>query len=120
MTEAVQVSVSFEVIRGGVIIFVDEAFGNMERWQAIHSHYSSIDHRICPWEKYIDEELRPYYPHTNLRFRRNKAKEIPDATKEFEGVAGGMTQDGHVLPPITFPLLKVLQGRLEIQKKKSI
>jgi hypothetical protein len=75
----------------------------MASWREIHGHYSSIDARICPWENYIDEELRPYYPEMPLRFRLNKAKEIPDTTREFSGVSGGLTPDWHVLPPIIFP-----------------
>jgi hypothetical protein len=101
--ENVRVSVTFEVIRGGPITFTHEVFLNMATWREIHSHYSSIDHRICPWENYIDEELRPYYPETPLRSRLNKAREIPDTTREFGGVSGGLTPLGKVLPPIVFP-----------------
>jgi hypothetical protein len=69
----VRVSVSFELIREGCITFIHEVFSNVATWREIHGHYSSIDHRICPWENYIDEELRPYYPETPLRFRLNRS-----------------------------------------------
>jgi hypothetical protein len=101
--ENVWVSVSFELIREGCITFVHEAFSNMATWREIHGHYSSIDHHICPWENYIDEELRPYYRETPLRFRLNKSVEVPDTTSEFGGVSGGLTPLGNVLPPIVFP-----------------
>jgi hypothetical protein len=89
--EDVRVSVAFEVIRKGCITFTHEVFSNMVMWREIHAHYSSIDRRICPWESYIDEELRPYYPETQLRFRLNTSLEIPDTTRNFGGVSGGQT-----------------------------
>jgi hypothetical protein len=99
----VRVSVSFEVIREGCITFTHEVFLNMMTWREIYGHYSSIDARICPWENYIDEELRPYYQDMPLRFKLNKSKEVPDTTREFGGVSGGLAPDGTVLPPIIFP-----------------
>jgi hypothetical protein len=89
----VRVSVTFEVIREGC----------PTTWREIHGHYSNIDRRICPWESYIDEELRPYHPETALRFRLNRSLEIPDTTREFGGVSGGQTPSGNILPPIVFP-----------------
>jgi hypothetical protein len=99
----VRVSVSFEVIRDGCITFTHEVFLNMTTWFEIYSHYSNIDARICPWENYIEEELRPYYQDMPLRFRLNRSKEVPDTTREFGGVSGGLAPDGTVLPPIIFP-----------------
>jgi hypothetical protein len=101
--ENVRVSVAFEVIAKGCITFTHEVFLNMVTWREIHAHYSSIDHRICPWENYIDEDLRPYYSETQLRFRLNKSLEIPDTTHNFGGVSGGQTPTGLILPPIVFP-----------------
>jgi hypothetical protein len=101
--ENVRVSVSFEVIREGCITFIHEVIPNMTPWRDIHEFYSNMDHRICPWESYIDEELRPHHSETTLRFRLNKSLEIPDTTRQFGGVSGGLTPSGVVLPPIVFP-----------------
>jgi hypothetical protein len=101
--ENVRVSVSFEVIKEGCNTFIHEVIPNMVTWREIHGHYSGIDQRICPWESYVDEELKPYQPDTMLRFRLNKSLEIPDTTREFGGVSGGLTPSGNVLPPIVFP-----------------
>jgi hypothetical protein len=101
--EDVRVSVSFEVIRDGCITFSHEIIPNIATWREIYGHFSSFDQRICPWENYIDEELRPYYPESPLRFRLNTSMEIPDTTREFSGVSGGLTPQGYVLPPIIFP-----------------
>jgi hypothetical protein len=75
----------------------------MVTWREIHGFYSGIDKRICSWESYVDEELRPYHSETGLRFRLNKSLEIPDTTHEFGGVSGGLAPTGHILPPIVFP-----------------
>jgi hypothetical protein len=99
----VEVSVSFEVIRGGSITFIHEVFLNMVTWHEIWEHYSEFDKRICPWECYVDEELRPYYPETMLTFKLKDAHNVPDTTHEFGGVAGGKTPRGEILPPIVFP-----------------
>jgi hypothetical protein len=101
--ENVRVSVSFEVFAKGCITFAQEVLPNMITWHEIYAHFSSIDQRICPWENYIDEELRPYLSETPLHFRLNSSLEIPDTTHNFGGVSGGQTSTGHVLPPIVFP-----------------
>jgi hypothetical protein len=64
---------------------------------------NSFDKRICPWECYVDEEVRPYFPETMLRFRLKDSGNVPDTTHEFGGVAGGQTPQGYILPPIVFP-----------------
>jgi hypothetical protein len=101
--ENVQVSVSFEVVRGGSITFINEVFLNVVTWHEIWEHYSSFDRRICPWECYIEEEKRPYLPDTQLCFRLKDANNVPDTTHEFGGVAGGQAPRGEARPPIVFP-----------------
>jgi hypothetical protein len=68
LRENVRVSVSFEVFREGLITFIHEVFLNMVTWHEIWEHYAAFDRRICPWECYKDEEVRPYFPDTMLRF----------------------------------------------------
>jgi hypothetical protein len=75
----------------------------MVTWREIHTYFSSIDQRICPWENYLDEEKRPYFMDTPLLFRLNQSLEIPDTTHNFGGVSGGQTPAGTILPPIVFP-----------------
>jgi hypothetical protein len=101
--ENVQVSISFEVINGGSITFAHEIIPNMVTWHEIYVYFSNIDQRICPWENYIDEELRPYLMDSPLLFRLNSGLEIPDTTRNFGGVSGGQAPSGRVLPPIVFP-----------------
>jgi hypothetical protein len=103
LRENVRASVTFEVIGKGTITFIHEVFQNMVTWHEIWEHYSEFDKRICPWECYINEELRPYFSDTPLRFRLKDAHNMPDTTHEFGGVAGGQTPRGEVLPPIVFP-----------------
>jgi hypothetical protein len=101
--EDVRVSVSFEVIRKGTITYILEVIPNMVSWQDIHGHFARIDRRIPPFEGYINEENRPYYPETCLSFRLAKDVEVPDITREFGGAAGGVSKEGFLLPPIVSP-----------------
>jgi hypothetical protein len=103
LREDVRLSVSFEVFREGLITFIHEFLPNMVTWHEIWEHYVAFDKRICPWECYVDEEVRPYFPETMLRFRLKDSQNVPDTTHEFGGVAGGQTPQGYVLPPIVFP-----------------
>jgi hypothetical protein len=86
--EKVRVAVSFEVIRKGCITYISKIIPNMVTWQEIHGRFSSFDKRIPPFDCYMNEENRPYYPETRLEFRLAKDVEIPDTTREFGGGAG--------------------------------
>jgi hypothetical protein len=86
-----------------LITFIHEVLPNMVTWHEVWEHYVAFDKRICPWECYVEEEVRPYFPETMLRFRLKDSNNVPDTTHEFGGVAGGQTPQGYVLPPIVFP-----------------
>jgi hypothetical protein len=100
----VRSAVEFVVIRTGAICYIHEVIRNMVTWAEIHAHFSSFDKRIPPFECYLNDENRPYYSETKLSFRLAKGVEIPYTTREFGGAAGGVSQGGFLLPPITFPV----------------
>jgi hypothetical protein len=81
-------------IRSGSIIFVHEVILNMVTWQEIHGHYSSFDRRIPPWECYINEENRPYYPDAPLNFRLAKDIEIRIRRVNSEEFLEGSRRNG--------------------------
>jgi hypothetical protein len=98
----VPLHIRFEIY-GKATITYELTIPNMATWQAIHSHFAGYDLRIPPYSCYIEEENRPYYPETLLIFRLKKGEEPPDTRNQPGGVSGGLSRDGHLLPPIVAP-----------------
>jgi hypothetical protein len=111
----VKLTVRFEVIRKGRIMYIHECIPNMATWLEIHTHFSSFDKRIPPYSCYIEEENRPYEPDTGILFRLADGEDPPDTTGEHGGTAGGISREGYILPAIVFPKapIDVSKGKLQ-------
>jgi hypothetical protein len=96
--ETVGAAARFSLCRKAAITFTHERIPNM-----IHSHFTAIGPIIPPYDCYIPEEIRPYYPNTMVEFRLADSASVPDALWEDGGVSGGMNAHGQVLPPVIFP-----------------
>jgi hypothetical protein len=120
--QSVKVAVEFEVIRKGKIKFILEVIPNMATWAEIHAHFSSFDERIPPFDCYVNEEIRPYYPDELLEFKIVKGMEIPDTSKGFEGAAGGISRGGFLLPAIVFPKapIDISEGKVQGGKREVL
>jgi hypothetical protein len=94
-----ELAVTFNICRKGCTTFTHEIIPNMATWQRIRAHFHAIDQRIPPWECYVQEENRPYYP----KFHLADGTEVPDTLGELRGAAGGIDKHGRVLPPVAFP-----------------
>jgi hypothetical protein len=102
----VPLAITFELYKKATITY-RQGVPNMETWANVHAHYASFDTRIPPYSGYIEEEIRPHYPETEIIFRLKKGEEPPDTTGNYGGATGGYSREGYYLPPIVFPAPKI-------------